>query len=967
MMRNSLYSFAALTLIMVAASCSPDNSPDWPSISNQHKPWTRWWWHGSALTREGITLELEAYTKAGLGGVEITPIYGVHGYEDKFVQFLSDEWMGLLIHTLKEADRLGLGVDMATGTGWPFGGPWVSDEDACKNVYHKVYVVKGGQTVPEKIAFTQPPFLRAVGSQVYEVHDNAELEGRKVDGTRKEPLQKFDPANIRIEQLRQPVSANDDLQSLALDQVQFERQLPLVALVAYDENGVSIDLTSSVDQTGNLDWVAPPGRWKLYAAFQGWHGKMVERAGPGGEGNVIDHFSSAALSNYLRKFDSAFSRHDISSLRAFFNDSYEVDDARGAADWTPSLITEFSKRRGYNLLDHLPQLFGEGDTEESEGVLYDYRLTISELLLENFTRPWAKWAHDKNKIVRNQAHGAPANILDLYAAVDIPETEGVEPMRIRMATSAGHVTGKQLISSESATWLDEHFMSGLGDIKKNIDRYLANGVNHTLYHGTSYSPPGEPWPGWLFYAAVHLNPRNPQWNDFAALNRYIARCQSFLQQGTSYNDVLLYYPIADRLTFRGPEMVEHFDSPLNSFKGSAFMSAADTLLASGYTFDFISDQQLQQLVYSDEKLFSSGGAQYEVVVVPKCKYMPIGTMRKLLTLVGDGANVIFYEGLPEAIPGLSSTENDRKEFSASLEVLSKEAGGVTTNLPGQLDAAGVVREAIPSMGMSFARRKLENGNVVYFIVNSTENTFQGTLPLQIKASSVVMRDPMTGEIGNGRFTSSGDETQMFLQLKPAQSLIIELSDEPDAWPAFNFTSTGEPGAALSEWKLEFVAGGPELPPPLSLDTLVPWTSLPDPDMQRFSGTAIYSTNFARPPAGPGQWALTLGAVSGSATVIVNGDSVATLINPPYEVLLDSKALKDSNQLQIKVSNLMANRIADLDKRGVPWKKFYNVNFPARKAENRRRGIFYSGDWTPQISGLGGPVLLAPAQQIQPVF
>src|SRR6187551_1348551 len=52
------------------------HTPGWLEITRESKPWTRWWWHGSAVTKEGITAEMEAYKKAGLGGLEITPIYG---------------------------------------------------------------------------------------------------------------------------------------------------------------------------------------------------------------------------------------------------------------------------------------------------------------------------------------------------------------------------------------------------------------------------------------------------------------------------------------------------------------------------------------------------------------------------------------------------------------------------------------------------------------------------------------------------------------------------------------------------------------------------------------------------------------------------------------------------------------------------------------------------------------------------
>src|SRR5690606_8312950 len=155
---------------------------------------------------------------------------------------------------------------------------------------------------------------------------------------------------------------------------------------------------------------------------------MVERAAPGGEGNVIDHFSATALRRYLSRFDSALKDTDLSKLRAFFNDSYEVDDARGAADWTPELFDEFIKRRGYDLREHLPALFGHASEDEYERVLSDYRETIYELIHDNFTTVWSEWAASKGRIVRNQAHGSPANIIDLYAAVDIPEMEGTDAL-----------------------------------------------------------------------------------------------------------------------------------------------------------------------------------------------------------------------------------------------------------------------------------------------------------------------------------------------------------------------------------------------------------------------------------------------------------------------------------------------------------------------------------------------------------
>ncbi len=97
----------------------------WPAAERDHKPWTRWWWPASAVETNSLTRQLELIAGANLGGVEITPIYGAKGYEDRYIDFLSPRWMEMLEYTAREAKRLGLGVDMATGTGWPFGGPLV--------------------------------------------------------------------------------------------------------------------------------------------------------------------------------------------------------------------------------------------------------------------------------------------------------------------------------------------------------------------------------------------------------------------------------------------------------------------------------------------------------------------------------------------------------------------------------------------------------------------------------------------------------------------------------------------------------------------------------------------------------------------------------------------------------------------------------------------------------------------------
>ncbi len=929
--------------------------PVWPAITRQTRPWTRWWWMGSAVNDTDLTRLLEQYRKAGLGGVEITPIYGVKGEEKQFINFLSPAWMDRLTHTLTEANRLDMGVDLAQASGWPFGGPWVTPTDACKYVAHTTYTLNGGESLTEPIQYMQKPIVRTVGE------------------------------SIALDKLIDPIVKNPDLQLHAFDQVRFKKPLPLQTLMAFPKQGPALDLTSKVDAAGKLNWVAPPGTWTLYALFQGWHGKQVERAGPGGEGDVIDHFSKTATDHYLHRFDEAFAGRNLTTLRAFFNDSYEVDDAQGEANWTPNLFAEFRRRRGYDLHPNLPALFSKADAETSQRVLSDYRETISELLLENYTQTWRIWAQKRGKLIRNQAHGSPANILDLYAVTDIPEAEGTDKLRIKFASSAAHVTGKNLASSESATWDNEHFLSTLSDIKTDMDRFLLSGINHTFYHGTNYSPQAAAWPGWLFYAAVHFNPNNTFWTDFGKLNQYVTRCQSFLQAGKPDNDVLVYLPIFDAYTRPGKELLVHFDGMEHGFKGLPVEPISGLLLEHGYSFDFISDKQLLGVTTAGGTL-NTGGNRYRTILVPEARYMPLPTLQHLLRLAEQGATVIFANGLPTDVNGLGNLEPRRAAFKKLLAnlpftgidavgnqraVVGKPGGRTGAVLVGRnmdqlLGLAGAVREPMTDVGLQYIRRTSDQGTY-YFIVNESKKAVDGWVPLQTPAKSVALFNPMTEETGMARYRVTNGTGEVHLQLTPGESCILSTSKASVDGPGYVYQKpAGSPQAITGTWAISFVSGGPALPTTVKTDTLGSWTNLPGEGVKKFSGTAEYTITFPKPTGNGAAWLLDLGKVAQSARVRLNGVELGTLIGPVFQLTIPNTSLTASNTLTVSVSNGMANRIADMDRNHVKWQKFYNINMSARLRENRdATGVFTAERWAPMASGLLGPVTLTPLESAKP--
>ncbi len=124
-------------------------------------------------------------------------------------------------------------------------------------------------------------------------------------------------------------------------------------------------------------------------------------------------------------------------------------------------------------------------------------------------------------------------------------------------------------------------------------------------------------------------------------------------------------------------------------------------------------------------------------------------------------------------------------------------------------------------------------------------------------------------------------------------------------------------------------------------------------------------SFEKPKGPVHTWVLDLGRVAESARVSLNGKELGVLIGAPYRIRIQNDLLKDQNTLEVAVSNLMTNRIIDLDQKKVNWKKFYNTNMPARRRENAGPdGQFDASKWTPRESGLMGPVRLIPGDGVQ---
>jgi hypothetical protein len=889
-----------LTIVLLAGALAPPASwcvaqtAAWPEPTQSSRPWTRWWWHGSAVDDANLTRLLEEYRRVGLGGVEITCIYGVKGEPHPNRPYRSDEWREAIRHTLDEATRLGMGVDLPAGSGWRMGDP--------------------------------------------------ELP--------------IDLANSRLVLNHRDVVGPDELT------IDFDEKLTPQAATATAADGRTVDLTPHLD--GNrLVWSAPKGEWRIDTAAYRWAGDKVKRPGPGGAGLNINPFWRKSVQDFLNRFARDMPGFD--GVRAQFHDSFEYE-----GDWQPEFFDEFATRRGYRLEVHLAELAGERNAERVGRVKADYRLTLDDLVREDLIGTWNEWSHAHGMLTRNQSHGSPANWLDLYAAVDIPEIESfgrltdgdADPLVLKFASSAANVAGKKLVSAETATWLDEHFNVTLAQVKQNVDRLLLAGVNHVVYHGTAYSPDDAAWPGWLFYASTQFNPQNPIWRDFPALNQYVTRLQSVLQATQPDGDVLLYWPISDlRHDPKGLRQDFRVHNSHHWFTDQPIGAAAQAMQERGVTFDYVSDRLLEACQPSDDGVVTPGGAVYRAVVVPRAEHMPLESIRKLAELAEAGCPVMFWGGLPQGLPGLQGADDAqrwsdlRKRFSAAAKRLEEKALQ-GEDLPALLSEARVRSERwAAANGVGLLRRQRDDG-VVYLLCNQRDEAIDAWIEPGVESDGAVLMDAVTGRIGAAAQEMTGEHNRRVrLQLEPHETVLLVMTADPVTVEPWRYRDQAGEATTLRGWSVTFIDGGPTKPASFESADPRPWTDLinltgDDPWAESFAGTARYACEF-NAPKDANRYRLDLGEVLGSASVRLNDKEIGTLIGPSFAIDIN-RLQPTGNRLEIDVTGVAANRLRDLDRRGVVWRIFEDINIV---------GIDYrpldASHWPVRPLGLRGPVRITP--------
>jgi hypothetical protein len=264
-------------------------------------------------------------------------------------------------------------------------------------------------------------------------------------------------------------------------------------------------------------------------------------------GRVVNHLDRHAVGRYAARVGGALAPALAGAPVSLFCDSWEVE-TRGL--WTPGFDSLFVARYGYDVRPFMDSI----TAPRHAAVFHDYMSLLARMVVDEFYVPFTEAAHALGATSRAQCGGAPTDLLEAFAAVDVPETETLlfEPTFARIPVSAAVLAGKPVVSSESFTcmygwkgWPGPGPHQGAerpADVKVVADALFANGVNRIIWHGT---------PAWRrgdttrFYASVHAGPGGALERALAPLNTYMRTVAEAMSEGEPYTDVAVVLPLDD--------------------------------------------------------------------------------------------------------------------------------------------------------------------------------------------------------------------------------------------------------------------------------------------------------------------------------------------------------------------------------------------------------------------------------------
>jgi hypothetical protein len=685
-----------------------------------------------------------------------------------------------------------------------------------------------------------------------------------------------------------------------------------------------IDLTSRMRADGSLDWEVPAGRWAIMRLGYSLTGQTNDPSTQEGKGLEVDKLSATHVRTHMEQFIAPLKQAlgpllGAKGMSHLLLDSWEANQQ----NWTDDMLAQFRSRRGYDPLRWLPVLGGRvvDSAEASDRFLFDFRRTIADLLSENHYKVITDFAHEQG--MQTYAEAVGVNLptvgdgLQAKGRVDIPMGEfwdrqpGEKPLAshdadVREAASAAHIYGKNIVAAEAftATPAVPPWSRSPRDLKWLADYNLALGINRFVFHTSVHQPFDDRKPGvslWLFGQNFT---RHETWAEQAGpWITYLSRASYMMQQGHTVNDIAVF----------------------NGEGAPAVVSFHETLhpaIPAGYGHDYVNlEVLLDRMTVQDGRLVLPGGASYGLLVVPSSiTRMSLPLLRKLRELVDAGARVVAAR--PAGVPGLA----DGAEYGELVGALWGGADGrsLTSHALGKgkvfwgrgidevmddIKLAPDLMLGAPEPDSSFVSAHRKSGDTdIYFVANQRQRPERLKASFRVQGLRPELWHADTGSIAPASYTIRDGRTVIDLDLE-AQGSVFVVFRAPATSERASVPAVKEQVAATltGPWTLQFPGQEKALP----LKSLASWSTSENPQLRYFSGQATYRTALAV-PAGwleRGQRVvLDLGEVDVMAQVEVNGKPAGVLWKAPYQADITALARPGRNTVEVKVTNLWANRL-----------------------------------------------------------
>ena len=446
--------------------------------------------------------------------------------------------------------------------------------------------------------------------------------------------------------------------------------------------------------------------------------------------------------------------------------------------WTPELPQQFKRRRGYDLREHLPELFCPLAGGEFSKVRCDYYRTVTELFVENFSAQVGRWC-GKHRIALTGHMLAEGTLLSQIGAagaamphyehmqwpgIDLLTDQAKELMTAKQCSSVADQLGKQRVLSElygCTGWdwpLEGHKFVG--------DWQFAAGVNFRCPHLTHYSLAGggkRDYPASIF---TH----SPWWKYYNVVEDYFARLSLMLTQGRPLRDVLVIHPIESAWGTFWPQ--EKSDMTPPALMQQSLERLMYSLTGEHYDWDFGDESLLAKYAKLAGGKLKVGKMTYQLVIVPPSITLRSTTLSLLRRLLGDGGKVLFIGRVPDRVDGKASDQ--AAELVAAARTCGDQADQFIPAIEALLPRRVSVTEDGAEQKCIWSMLRSIKGGQLLFLQSHDRTNGRRVHVSALGRRPVVLWDAHTGQQVRVRSESKGERIEFDLDLPATGSALVSL-------------------------------------------------------------------------------------------------------------------------------------------------------------------------------------------------